>query len=101
MDENKKILDLSDVSDDCFEQITTAVNKWKDAGVSGMFTFLTRDEVEKDIRRLQEQLAFESALPHKIENAFVKGVVAGGACLVAGMIAGWILDKVTEDKSEK
>lgn len=101
MDENKKILDLSDVDEVLCDRITNAISEWKRTGKTSVSIFMTRDELIGDIIGFQKAIDMTFRNRAKVKLVFVDGVVIGVACSVLGMLAVSATKKSNKKKIEK
>lgn len=84
--EGKKILDLSNLSDDHFDSVQKAVYRCMGSSEPGSFSFVTHNECE----------AFGVILKKAFETTATRGVFCGAAAVVGGYCVGKLVHKTIQ-----
>ena len=74
----QQILNLADVDAENFEAIQSAIEDWKDCGLSGDFTFVSEQEIQERMELLKKL----------IDDASKRGAIKGGLAALAGVFVG-------------
>lgn len=89
--EGKKILDLSNLSDEHFDSVQKAVYRCMGSNEPGDFAFATHKECEDMLNALRKAFT----------TTFNKGVICGAIALVSGCCIGYVIDKACQKARDK
>lgn len=89
--EGKKILDLSNLTDEHFDSVQKAVYRCMGSGEPGDFAFATHKEVEKCMGAIQTDFSY----------MFCKGMLTGAAALAAGWCIGSVIETTIQHVKAK